>query len=60
MKNQLAKKLCLGRETIVPLQAGAMDGVIGGAGHSHTCQFCGPTNDNARTCGLCIPDNKHQ
>jgi hypothetical protein len=55
MKKPSTKKLTLDRETLVSLQADAMDAVIGGAANQQTLLGC-PTNAGGRTCFLCVPD----
>jgi hypothetical protein len=55
MKKPQTKKLSLDRETLVSLQADAMDAVIGGNANLPTVAGC-QTNAQGRTCFLCIPD----
>ena len=56
MKKQATRKLGLARETLAPLQADALDSIVGGA--AITVSFNGCPTLMARTCLLCMPDAK--
>jgi hypothetical protein len=56
-KQQATRKLGLVRETLAPLQADALDSIVGGNVITVSFNHC-PTLVPARSCLLCIPDAK--